>query len=602
MLHLPGPPPAPEAFAERLVAELPTTVEGHPAARVVAMLAKGCRKEEVRDFAPLGRFAATAAPSDRRQLEWIAALSCEPLIDEDSPLQTVRCDYLIGNMRSILGRTAEGHLVRCLFRTWDYADSLDNQSLHWEPTEDRRHAYQWHTPSGDPTRKRRGGMLGANRLALEAWPLFPCVGRKGRISTRGFLGAGMFDTFWTWPLWTPRWTSDTVAGALALPDLQPDAVDVGGGPRQRDRGGVPEPADPGGEDPEPHAGRGHRIGGVAGRQKPASVGIVKSPAGLPTPQLFDNPPHESVFGHPRRSRSRKPGSATVCARPTPQPIPALQRGRSTARNPHGNPLRFQGLGRGRFPRPHGRGRIEGAIYVLQAVVPLGGFHDPTVVAELKAPRVGRRPLHPVRFHDPTVVAELKDACGDVLFPPVQGFHDPTVVAELKGVHDGHAAAVRGTFPRPHGRGRIEGLFPVHFTHGTGGFHDPTVVAELKVLLSALQRVQATAFPRPHGRGRIEGVRHFAGARASPRRFHDPTVVAELKVFRVVHCTNRSDEFPRPHGRGRIEGCCVSTVATGIPGAARFPRPHGRGRIEGSPSSELRTATGGVSTTPRSWPN
>ena len=80
------------------------------------------------------------------------------------------------------------HLFRALFQPWDYADALDNQSLHWEPSEDRRHAYQWHMPSGDPTRKKHGGMLGANRLALEAWPLFPSFPAGDRVATRGFKG------------------------------------------------------------------------------------------------------------------------------------------------------------------------------------------------------------------------------------------------------------------------------------------------------------------------------------------------------------------------------------------------------------------------------
>jgi len=35
----------------------------------------------------------------------------------------------------------------------------------------------------------------------------------------------MFDTFWTWPLWSSPWTSPRIAAALALPELQSDPVD-----------------------------------------------------------------------------------------------------------------------------------------------------------------------------------------------------------------------------------------------------------------------------------------------------------------------------------------------------------------------------------------
>jgi CRISPR-associated endonuclease/helicase Cas3 len=139
-----------------------------------------------------------------------------------SRLQTVRRDYLLGNIRQVMRLTVAEHLDRTLFKPWDYADALDNQSLHWEPSEDRRHAYQWHMPSGDPTRKRLGGMLGANRLALEAWPLFPSFAAGDGVATRAFKGYRAYDTFFTWPLWNCPLGVDAVASLLALATLQAD--------------------------------------------------------------------------------------------------------------------------------------------------------------------------------------------------------------------------------------------------------------------------------------------------------------------------------------------------------------------------------------------
>lgn len=136
----------------------------------------------------------------------------------------MRRDYFLGNLHAVLARTTAAHLVRTLFAPWDYGDALSNQSLHWEPTEDRRHAHQWHTPSGDPTRNRRGGMLGANRLGVEAWPLFPSFAKGERLATRGFRGTGMFDTFWTWPVWSSPLTPDVVGSLLSRPELQRDAI------------------------------------------------------------------------------------------------------------------------------------------------------------------------------------------------------------------------------------------------------------------------------------------------------------------------------------------------------------------------------------------
>jgi len=38
------------------------------------------------------------------------------------------------------------------------------------------------------------------------------------------MGTGMFDTYWTWPLWNSPRTSAAIAGALSLPELQSESV------------------------------------------------------------------------------------------------------------------------------------------------------------------------------------------------------------------------------------------------------------------------------------------------------------------------------------------------------------------------------------------
>lgn len=191
------------------------------------MLELGAAKEAKRDFTNIARHIVPPRSEDRHRLNWVTALSCESAIDADSQLQTVRCDYLLDNMRSVLSRTGASHLRRALFEPWDFADALNNQSLHWEPSEDRRHAYQWEQPSGDPTRKRRGGMLGANRLALEVWPLFPSFPDGDRVRTRGFYGNRANNTFWLWPLWSACLTPDSVASLLALAEIQVAAPGAG---------------------------------------------------------------------------------------------------------------------------------------------------------------------------------------------------------------------------------------------------------------------------------------------------------------------------------------------------------------------------------------
>ena len=217
VLQFPATAPDPEEFANVIADQLSKSLEDHPACRAVRMLTSdGDSQQQFQDL------RGKCLPANREEFDWIVALCCETIPNAASQLQTVRRDYLVGNLRSVLARTKADHLFRALFQLWDFSDALDNQSLHWEPTEDRRHAYQWHTPSGDPTRKARGGMLGANRLAIEAWPLFPSFPNGERMATRGFAGRSSRDTFWTWPLWQSCHTVDSVASVLGLPGLQKD--------------------------------------------------------------------------------------------------------------------------------------------------------------------------------------------------------------------------------------------------------------------------------------------------------------------------------------------------------------------------------------------
>lgn len=68
-------------------------------------------------------------------------------------------------------------------------------------------------------------MLGANRLAIEAFPFFQSIAIGDKLATRGFSGRRTDDTRWTWPLWKVPIETDTLASLLALPDLQLEQVD-----------------------------------------------------------------------------------------------------------------------------------------------------------------------------------------------------------------------------------------------------------------------------------------------------------------------------------------------------------------------------------------
>jgi len=166
-----------------------------------------------------------AAVDCRWEADFLAAIASNLApADATSQLQTTRRDYHVGNIKSILEKTKREHLSRTLFKPWDYADPMDNQSLHLDPSEDRRHASQWHKPSGDPTRKQRGTMLGANRLAIEALAWFTVWPVGGALKTLGFSGFGSRETRWTWPIWTPFVPPDLIPSLLALAPLQDDPI------------------------------------------------------------------------------------------------------------------------------------------------------------------------------------------------------------------------------------------------------------------------------------------------------------------------------------------------------------------------------------------
>ena len=176
---------------------------------------------------------------DPHRAGWIAALASDfTPPSANNQLQTARRDYYFGNLASVISRTSRDHLARAIFQPWDYADPLDNQSLHLDPSEDRRHAHQWNKPAGDPDRKNSGGMLGANRLAIEAIMWFISLPEGEALHTIGFTGQRSRNTRWTWPIWGIPLDASTIRSTLTLAELQERKVSGDAVDRLRRRGVV----------------------------------------------------------------------------------------------------------------------------------------------------------------------------------------------------------------------------------------------------------------------------------------------------------------------------------------------------------------------------
>jgi len=142
----------------------------------------------------------------RTDADFLAAFGSDVLTDDDGIMQDTALRTMSGAghqhflkfFREIIAKTDASHLQRCLLTNWDYADEGRGMNLRWDPLDDRRYALRWNDPSSDPVTTMRG----ANRLAIEALPLLPCMPQTGRLVTTAFEGRGARETRMLWTVWS----------------------------------------------------------------------------------------------------------------------------------------------------------------------------------------------------------------------------------------------------------------------------------------------------------------------------------------------------------------------------------------------------------------
>lgn len=159
---------------------------------------------------------------DRRHADFVAAFGCDLHTTndgksiQDTALRTMSGaghQHFLGTMKQLIRKTGEDHLRSSLFESWNYSD--DKLGLRWDPEEDRRYALRWDNPSGDNIKT----MWGANRLAVEALPMFPTAPGGRELHTTGFSIRDKAALF-TWPIWQVAVGMDVVRSLLALPEIQ----------------------------------------------------------------------------------------------------------------------------------------------------------------------------------------------------------------------------------------------------------------------------------------------------------------------------------------------------------------------------------------------
>lgn len=133
--------------------------------------------------------------------------------------------HFLGTIRTIVADTTAEHLSKALFNAWKYDDPLEKHSMRWDPQDDIRHALRWDNPSGDKNRKQSGSVWGANRLAIEALPLFPSQPVGQRLKTTGFAERSDRATDVTWAVWSAPIGLMEVLSLVSQSELQVEKPD-----------------------------------------------------------------------------------------------------------------------------------------------------------------------------------------------------------------------------------------------------------------------------------------------------------------------------------------------------------------------------------------
>lgn len=186
--------------------------------------------ERFRDVAT--RAAATATPSRRRYVDYLAAYGCElPTTAgaiQDTGLRTMSGaghQHFLKSMRDLVRLTTESDLYAALFAHWRYADGTP--TMRWDPADDRRYALRADDPAKStqaPIRTVRG----ANRLAIEALPFFAVMPSEPVSATTGFAAASgrRSRAAVRWPIWTVPWTVDAVKVAVTQAPVAASTLDA----------------------------------------------------------------------------------------------------------------------------------------------------------------------------------------------------------------------------------------------------------------------------------------------------------------------------------------------------------------------------------------
>lgn len=190
-------------------------------------------KAAVRDLKPkparFRRFleqAASTVPA-RRWSDFAASYGSDFVRDGNGNVKPTAFHFTAGQQSflDMVAQLAEGvteeHLREALFGPWQYTSTLP--VLRWDTGGERLYALLASNPAAD----KANGVPGADWLAFQALPLFPCfpratLGGSVRLVTTCFKGSGKEYVF-RWPVWHASASLDAARSLLAFAS---DALDA----------------------------------------------------------------------------------------------------------------------------------------------------------------------------------------------------------------------------------------------------------------------------------------------------------------------------------------------------------------------------------------
>ena len=215
LLHL--PPSRRDTFGDILVAELGKS------GRCSALAFADNPSVEPHTFLKTERSSVdTATISDRTSGDFMAAFGSAAWRNDNGNVQDTAFrtmqgaghQHFIKTIRDLVAQTTNTQIRYALFESWVPID--ERLGMRWDACEDRPYALRWRNPSAETVLTVRG----ANRLAIEALPLFPTAGLGSELETTGFTFPRRGNPRFSFPIWDSPITVDTVRSLLATPLFQ----------------------------------------------------------------------------------------------------------------------------------------------------------------------------------------------------------------------------------------------------------------------------------------------------------------------------------------------------------------------------------------------